>query len=554
MLDKNKHLSYKLVSASAAFLMLVGNSGNLINCVHADTVSDNDVTISGITDAKSNSDKLKNLINLADSSAEKARVKACGLDSKEAKDFNQALAIAKKANGKNDARAYKDLAKAMQGVDSSLKVGLSRALKASQSDKFKDNLNWLKPGREDSDAVKNYKNVVKKNYQNALTAAQKAMHNSLATPDAISYAVSGLKNSQALVDAASGNVDSAKKANDMLTNSKASDTDISHIDLGQDNQLTKDALADDGSIKDAQAALKKVTSQRDTALKQAAAAVQALNKLNSDHGLEFLVEDANKFIASTDFNNLDNDVKLNLLVSLNEAEALMNSNMSNVADLVNVKSSLMQNLVLAENNLNPNADLKDAVKRAKELKNSLGLKNNVKFQVALTEAENVLDNKEATNSQKEAAVKALNGAIVDSLNGEVKALNKKLKTKGHKNKAQRTAKKSNSDSDNQAAQGDSGEGDSDDNSQTKDSADQKNGASQKSDEKSNDDSDDNADSNNSTPDDAPATSRHNNSGTLPQTGRFVLAHAKEFVIGIIAVIAAACGFLYRDKKREKKED
>lgn len=497
---------------------LSGSKSDISNLVTGSSTVD--------TDSQHSLKDLTALIKEASSDEETARV--AHLSKSEQDAFKAALSKAKAVKDEKDAdSAYTSLAGVMADIDGELKSGLKAALTATQSDNFKAAFNKL--GEKSSSSVINdERDAIRTAFLNAFNIAKTTYANPMASVDTINLAKENLS---IYSDIVLGANDDAKALDEVKLDlaKQASELDLAEkLDAKIDADLT-------GAIK---------ANSKGKALTHLASSVDELTKESRDKGLKYLIQDAQDFMQTDAYESLSNTQKLNLLTSLNNAEAVEQN--ANATDLMRAlaKSALVEDLVLGRDGISPSAHLANSIKEAENLiKNKAFGKDNTKVQSALTAA------KVAQNSgdkgQQEKAANELDRAMKSGLSGEVAALKKeeaKLKKMSAKKIGAKKAKNNESN------------GDSDSNGDGTDSDSSKSDKAKR--DKSNGDSK-NHDSN-SARDDAPAETSHAKSkvarGALPQTGRFILAHAG-IIASVFAVLIAGFGvWLYKDKKRDAERD
>lgn len=469
------------------------------------------------------------LIKEASSDKETARVAHASKSEQDA--FKAALDKAKAVKDEKDASsAYTSLAGVMADIDGELKSGLKTALIATQSDSFKAAFNKLSE-KSDSSVINDERDTIRTAFLDAFNIAKTTYANPMASVDTINLAKESLSIYSDIVLGANGDskalaeakLDLAKQANE--------------LDLAEKSDAKVDA--------DLTSAIK--ANSKGEALTHLASGVDALTNESQDKGLKYLIQDAQDFMQTNAYKSLSNTQKLNLLTSLNNAEAVEQN--ANATDLMRAlaKSALVEDLVLGRDGISPSAHLANSIKEAESLiKNEAFGKDDAKVQSALTVA------KAAQNSgdkgQQEKATNALDSAMKSGLSGEVATLKKeeaKLKKMSAKKIGAKKAKNNESDGDSDS----NGSGTASDGSKSdKAKRDKSDGDSKRH----------GSNSDNSAPDDAPAETSHAKSeaarGALPQTGRFILAHAGA-IASVFAVLVAGFGvWLYKDKKRDAEKD
>lgn len=483
------------------------------------------------TDSQHSRKDLAALIKVADSDKETARVAHASKSEQDA--FKAALNKAKAVKDEKDASsAYTSLAGVMASIDSELKSGLKRALTATQADNFKAAFTKLSE-KSSSDVINDERDTIRTAFLDAFNIAKTTYANPMASVDTINLAKENLNIYSDIV---------------LGANSDAKALEEAKLDLAK--QAEELDLAEKSSVKvdaDLTSAIK--ANSKGKVLTHLASGVDALTKESQDKGLKYLIQDAQDFMQTNAYKSLSSMQKLNLLTSLNNAEAVEQN--ANATDLMRAqaKSALIEDLVLGRDGISPSEHLANSIKEAKSLiKNKAFGKDDTRVQSALTAAEAA--QKSGDKGQQEKAANALDSAMKSGLSGEVAAL-KKEEAKLKKMNAKK-AKNSESNSDLDSNGDSAGSGDSDSEGNTNDAD------GSKSDKAKSDKSDGDSNSDSSARDDAPAETSHAKSeaarGALPQTGRFILAHAGA-IASVFAVLAAGFGaWLYKDKKRDAEKN
>lgn len=488
------------------------------------------------TDSQHSLKDLAALIKAASSDKETARVAHASKSEQDA--FKAALSKAKAVKDEKDAgSAYTSLAGVMASIDSELKSGLKAALTATQADKFKAAFTKLSE-KSSNDVINDERDTIRTAFLDAFNIAKTTYANPMASVDTINLAKENLGIYSDIV---------------LGTNSDAKALEEAKLDLAkQANELDLAEKLDAKVDADLTSAIK--ANSKGEALTHLASGVDALTKESQDKGLKYLIQDAQDFMQTNVYESLSNTQKLNLLISLNNAEAVEQN--ANATDLMRAqaKSALVEDLVLSRDGISPSEHLAKSIKEAKSLiKNKAFGKDDFKVQSALVSAEAAQKN--GDKGQQEKAADALDSAMKSGLSGEVAALKKeeaKLKKMSAK-KTKHSESNGNSDSNGDSA----GSGDSDSEGNTND-ADGSKSDKAKSDKSDGDSKSRGSNSDSSARDDAPAETSHAKSeaarGALPQTGRFILAHAG-VIASVFAVLAAGFGaWLYKDKKRNAEKD
>lgn len=481
------------------------------------------------TDSQHSLKDLTALIKVASSDEETARV--AHLSKSEQDAFKAALSKAEAVKDEKDASsAYTSLAGVMADIDGELKSGLKMALTATQSDNFKVAFNKLSE-KSSSSVINDERDTIRTAFLDAFNIAKTTYANPMASVDTINLAKENLSIYSDIVLGANGD---------------AKALDEAKLDLAkQANELDLAEKSDAKVDTDLTSAIK--TNSKGKVLTYLASSVDALTKESQDKGLKYLIQDVQAFMQTNAYKSLSNTQKLNLLTSLNNAEAVEQN--ANATDLMRAlaKSALVEDLVLGRNGISPSAHLANSIKEAESLiKNKAFGKDDAKVQSALTAAEAAQNS--GDKGQQEKAANALDSAMKSGLSGEVATLKKeeaKLKKMSAKKIGAKKAKNSES------------KGDSDSNGDSTDSDGSKSDKA-KHNKSDSDSKRHGSNSDNSAPDDAPAETSHAKSeaarGALPQTGRFILAHAGA-IASVFAVLVAGFGvWLYKDKKRDAEKD
>lgn len=486
------------------------------------------------TDSQHSLKDLAALIKVASSDNETARVAHASKSERDA--FKAALSKARAVKDEKDAgSAYTGLAGVMASIDSELKSGLKMALIATQSDNFKAAFSKLSE-KSDSSVINDERDTIRTAFLDAFNIAKTTYANPMASVDTINLAKENLGIYSDIVLGANGDAKALEEAK--LDLAKQAE----ELDLAEKSGAKIDA--------DLTSAIK--ANSKGEALTHLASGVDALTKESQDKGLKYLIQDAQNFMQTNAYKSLSSMQKLNLLTSLNNAEAVEQN--ADATDLMRAlaKSALIEDLVLGRDGISPSEHLANSIKEAKSLiKNKAFGEDDFKVQSALTAAEAAQKN--GDKGQQEKAANALDSAMKSGLSGEVTALKKEeAKLKKMRAKKIGTKKTKNSGSNNDS-NGDSADSDGSNSDSNTNDSDGSNSDKAKSD-KSNGDSN----SDNSARDDAPAETSHDKSkatrGALPQTGRFILAHAG-VIASVFAALAAGFGaWLYKDKKQGAEKD
>lgn len=474
------------------------------------------------------------LIKVASSDKETARVAHVSKSERDA--FKAALSKARAVKDEKDAgSAYTGLAGVMASIDSELKSGLKMALIATQSDNFKAAFSKLSE-KSDSSVINDERDTIMTAFLDAFNIAKTTYANPMASVDTINLAKENLSIYSDIVLGANGDSKALEEAKLDLAKQSG------ELDLAEKSGAKIDA--------DLTSAIK--ANSKGKALTHLASVVDALTKESQDKGLKYLIQDAQDFMQTNAYKSLSSMQKLNLLISLNNAEAVEQN--ADATDLMRAqaKSALVEDLVLGRDGISPSEHLANSIKEAKSLiKNKAFGKDDTKVQFALTAAEAA--QKSGDKGQQEKAANALDSAMKSGLSGEVVALKKeeaKLKKLSAKKIGAKQVKNSGSNRDSNGDSADSDGSNSDGNTNDADGS--------KSDKAKSDKSNGDSNSDNSARDDAPAETSHAKSeaarGALPQTGRFILAHAG-VIASVFAALAAGFGaWLYKDKKRDAEKD
>lgn len=486
------------------------------------------------TDSQHSLKDLSVLIKVASSDKETARVAYVSRSERDA--FKAALNKAKTVKDEKDAgSAYTSLAGVMASIDGELKSGLKASLTATQSDNFKAAFSKLSE-KSSNTVINDERDIIRTAFLDAFNIAKTTYANPMASVDTINLAKENLSIYSDIVLGANGDAKALEEAKLDLAK-QAEELDLAEkLDAKIDADLTSAIKA----------------NSKGEALTHLASGVDALTKESQDKGLKYLIQDAQDFMQTNAYKSLSSMQKLNLLTSLNNAEAVEQN--ANATDLMHAlaKSALVEDLVLGRDGISPSEHLANSIKEAKSLiKNKAFGKDDFKVQSALTAAEAA--QKSGDKGQQEKAANALDSAMKSGLSGEVTALKKeeaKLKKPSAKKIGAKQVKNSGTNHDSNGDSTDSDGSNSDGNTNDSDGS--------KSDKAKSDKSDSDSNSDNSARDDAPAETSHAKSkavrGALPQTGRFILAHAGA-IASVFAAFAAGFGaWLYRDKKHNAEKN
>ena len=488
------------------------------------------------TDGQHSLKDLAALIKVADGDKETARVAHASKSERDA--FKAALSKAKAVKDEKDAdSAYTSLAGVMASIDSELKSGLKMALIATQADNFKAAFTKLSE-KSSSDVINDERDTIRTAFLDAFNIAKTTYANPMASVDTINLAKENLNIYSDIVLGANSDAKALEEAK--LNLAKQAE----ELDSAEKSGVKVDA--------DLTSAIK--ANSKGKVLTYLASGVDALTKENQDKGLKYLIQDAQDFMQTNAYKSLSSMQKLNLLTSLNNAEAVEQN--ADATDLMRAqaKSALIEDLVLGRDGISPSEHLANSIKEAKSLiKNKAFGKDDFKVQSALTDAEAAQKN--GDKGQQEKAANALDSAMKSGLSSEVAVLKKeeaKLKKMSAKKVDVKKAKNSGSNNDSDSNGDSTGSDDSDSDGNTNDAD------GSKSDKAKSDKSDGDSNSDSSARDDAPAETSQAKSkaarGALPQTGRFILAHAGA-IASVFAVLAAGFGaWLYKDKKRDAEKD
>lgn len=481
------------------------------------------------TDSQHSLKDLAALIKVASSDKETARVAHVSKSERDA--FKAALNKAKTVKDEKDAgSAYTSLAGVMASIDGELKNGLKAALTATQADNFKAAFTKLSE-KSSNTVINDERDTIRTAFLDAFNIAKTTYANPMASVDTINLAKENLSIYSDIVLGANGDAKALEEAKLDLAK-QAEELDLAEkLDAKIDADLTSAIKA----------------NSKGEALTHLASGVDALTKESQDKGLKYLIQDAQDFMQTNAYKSLSSMQKLNLLTSLNNAEAVEQN--ADAPDLMRAqaKSALIEDLVLGRDGISPSEHLANSIKEAKSLiKNKAFGKDDFKVQSALTAAEAA--QKSGDKGQQEKAANALDSAMKSGLSGEVTALKKeeaKLKKLSAKKIGAKQVKNSGTNHDSNGDSTDSDGSNSDGNTNDSDGS--------KSDKAKSDKSDSDSNSDNSARDDAPAETSHAKSkavrGALPQTGRFILAHTGA-IASVFAALAAGFGaWLYKDKKQ-----
>lgn len=538
----------KLLSISAAALIMASAGAGFGQTVHAaDSGNNSKFSLemgksADVGQIDNDADKLdtsqtyslkdlQRLLNSANSKAESERVSHV---SKAMQDkFASALSDAGSAKTDKDINAsYVALANIMDQIDQSLKSDLKSSLEKTQVNSFQQALSEL-DAKSGSQAEQDAKSAIKAAFASSFNVAKQVYADPLASVDSIKLAGQNLDIYRDIVLGANGDdkaLDDAKI--DVATQKQ--ELSNSQVELaGQANSDLEKAIG---------------ANSKSETMTYLAKSVEAMHKASEDHGLSYLISDAQDYMKTDSFKDLDNNQKLDLLTSLTMAETVEQNPLATPLMRAQAKNALMNDLALDQNGISPKTHLADSIKRAKALIKAKAFgKNTVKVEATLTQAEAI--QKSGDKAQQEKAAKALDDAMQAGLSSEVVALTAQVKKLSAKKASKSGKSGSDSDSDSNTSSDDSGDSSDSDGSKSKKSK------KSKKDKTKSDDSANDSDSDGDSRDDAPATKTEQaKSGVLPQTGRFILQHAP-IIAGMFAVLAGIFGaWLYRNKKHEAEED
>lgn len=538
----------KLLSISAAALIMASAGAGFGQTVHAADSGNSEFSLGmgksadvGQIDNELDTSQtyslkdLQRLLNSANSKAESERVSHV---SKAMQDkFASALSDAGSAKTNKDINAsYVALANIMDQIDQSLKSDLKSSLEKTQVNSFQQALSEL-DAKSGSQAEQDAKSAIKDAFASSFKVAKQVYADPLASVDSIKLAGQNLDIYRDIVLGANGD-------------DKA--LDDAKIDVAVQKQELSNSQAE--LVGQANSDLEKAigANSKSETMTYLAKSVEAMNKASEDRGLSYLISDAQDYMRTDSFKGLDNNQKLDLLTSLNTAEAVEQNPWATPLMRAQAKNALMNDLALDQNGISPKTHLADSIKRAKALIKSKAFgKHTSTVEATLTQAEAI--QKRGDKAQQEKAAKALDNAMQTGLSSEVAALTAQVKKLSAKKAAKKASKssKSGSDSDSDSNTSSDGSGNSSDSDGSK----SKKSKKSKKDKTKSDDSANDSDSDGDSRDDAPATKAEQaKSGVLPQTGRFILQHAP-IIAGMFAVLAGIFGaWLYRNKKHEAEKD
>lgn len=538
----------KLLSISAAALIMASAGAGFGQTVHAADSGNSEFSLGmgksadvGQIDNELDTSQtyslkdLQRLLNSANSKAESERISHV---SKAMQDkFASALSDAGSAKTNKDINvSYVALANIMDQIDQSLKSDLKSSLEKTQVNSFQQALSEL-DAKSGSQAEQDAKSAIKATFASSFNVAKQVYADPLASVDSIKLAGQNLDIYRDIVLGANGD-------------DKA--LDDAKIDVAVQKQELSNSQAE--LVGQANSDLEKAigANSKSETMTYLAKSVEAMNKASEDRGLSYLISDAQDYMRTDSFKNLDNNQKLDLLTSLTTAEAVEQNPWATPLMRAQAKNALMNDLALDQNGISPKTHLADSIKRAKALIKSKAFgKNTSTVEATLTQAETI--QKRGDKAQQERAAKALDNTMQAGLSSEVAALTAQVKKLSAKKAAKKVSKssKSSSDSDSDSNTSSDGSGDSSDSDGSK----SKKSKKSKKDKNKSDDSANDSDSDGDSRDDAPATKTEQaKSGVLPQTGRFILQHAP-IIAGMFAVLAGIFGaWLYRNKKHETEKD
>lgn len=492
------------------------------------------------SDSKASLTALSNLIKSAKSDTEQARVKAVNKSDQD--EFNDALTKAEQITSSNSQKeidaAFDDLNTAMTDVDDDLKEDLVDTMLVASGKGVTIGGNALKIDNNDSDAVKADKKAILDNYNDALDTAMGVVKDKMASKLAIDSANTNLKLADDFVLAASGDGDALKDAQILLMQNNAELKTM---------KFNSDAAA-------SQSLAKAISSNKSSSiLLNLSNTLADLNKKAQDEGLKDLVDQTSSYVLSKDFRDLDKDDQMAVLSAYNEASAVENNKLATPEQKLAAKKALTDKLSLINAGLNPDKALKNDLALAKKMMKNNDFKQSKDQGQAVKAA---IENAEAAqkgndDKAKTQADKQLREAMNKDLTSEISALKAEVKAKNKAHAKSKSKKTSDADSDSDVndsddvAQGDSG---------AKSDSDKAKDKAKEGDSDSDDDSDsDSQDGEANDHDQAEESKAQQSTASLPQTGRFVLQHAKAIAASLIAVIGALIGYLYKDRKNKAKD-
>lgn len=492
------------------------------------------------SDSKASLTALSNLIKSAKSDTEQARVKAVNKSDQD--EFNDALTKAEQITSSNSQKeidaAFDDLNTAMTDVDDDLKEDLVDTMLVASGKGMTAGIATLKADENDSDAVKADKKAILDNYNDALDTAMGVVKDKMASKLAIDSANTNLKLADDFVLAANGDSEALKDAQTLLMQNNAELKTM---------KFNSDAAA-------SQSLAKAISSNKSSSiLLNLSNTLADLNKKAQDEGLKDLVDQTSFYVLSKDFRDLDKDDQMAVLSAYNEASAVENNKLATPEQKLAAKKALTDKLSLINAGLNPDKALKNDLALAKEMmKNNDFSQSKDQGQAVKTAIENAgAVQKGNDDKAKTQADKQLREAMNKDLTSEISALKAGVKAKNKTHVKSKSKKTSDADSDgdvsdsDDVAQGDSG---------AKSDSDKAKDKAKEGDSDSDDDSDsDSQDGEANDHDQAEESRAQQSTASLPQTGRFVLQHAKAIAASLIAVIGALIGYLYKDRKSKAKD-
>ena len=492
------------------------------------------------SDSKASLTALSNLIKSAKSDTEQARVKAVNKSDQD--EFNDALTKAEQITSSNSQKeidaAFDDLNTAMTDVDDDLKEDLVDTMLMASVKGMTAGIAALKADENDSDAVKADKKAILDNYNDALDTAMGVVKDKMASKLAIDSANTNLKLADDFVLAASGDGDALKDAQILLMQNNAELKTM---------KFNSDAAA-------SQSLVKAISSNKSSSILLNLSNILAdLNKKAQDEGLKDLVDQTSSYVLSKDFRDLDKGDQMAVLSAYNEASAVENNKLATPEQKLAAKKALTDKLSLINAGLNPDKALKNDLALAKKMMKNNDFKQSKDQGQAVKAA---IENAEAAqkgndDKAKTQADKQLREAMNKDLTSEISALKAEVEAKNKTHAKSKSKKTSDADSDSDVndsddvAQGDSG---------AKSDSDKAKDKAKEGDSDSDDDSDsDSQDGEANDHDQAEESKAQQSTASLPQTGRFVLQHAKAIAASLIAVIGALIGYLYKDRKNKAKD-
>lgn len=349
---------------------------------------------------------------------------------------------------------------------------------------------------------------------------------------------------------------------------------------GQDMQR-KTTLASKDTQEDLDMAIKEgkaMIDSKDSKLQEQANAtlLKAMNRVNSEakEPLKLLDGEMKTFSESNGFKKLDDTVQQDYNNTMQKIETVLSNANATYGDIIAAEAE-GNNTLKATLTSSDKTSLRSAIDEANALatsdlakkatKNSL---SSLTTQIAL--ARQVLNDKNASQNNVDQAAQALRSAETQFLttlaNSEIgkdtsmESTSQMRKANANAAKTGKSGKYASGSSDDSAGDGSSSDSnDSTDSNKSRGKGDDTmyGGTGRNNKAKDNNDNNDGSsrDGDSTTAGDTPnSTSNNHSRGALPQTGRFIIQHAKAIMATIAVVMAGLVGFWYKNNKDKDNEN